>query len=111
MTHKPPARLYVNIEDLKELLMDNPNNEEDEQPEFELDGAILPELAYNLGASAVDFYLGALSRFGGSNAYICIEITGTFVRALLDNQLAHAPITVTYSDDSEDDEPEGSQEP
>lgn len=92
------SRLYLTFADVLEARVEIDFEPEDD----DLDALVEPEVAYGMGVSAVDFFMGALSRLGDSSIHLAALFTKAFIRGLVANQIV---ITPEVEDDTESDEP------
>lgn len=103
MDCRPPRRIYVTFADVQEGMM----NIDFEPEEDMLQGVLDEDLAFGFGVSAVDFFMGALSRLGDGGSDLAAQFTEAFVRELVKSQLViyHETIPDDDDDDDEEDEP------
>lgn len=99
MDCRPPRRLYVTFADAQEGMM-----EIDFEPEDDiLEGVLDEDLAFGLGVSAVDFFIGALSRLGDGGSDLAAQFTEAFVRELVKSQLVIYHETIPDEDNEDED--------
>lgn len=98
MDCRTPRRIYVTFADAQEGMM----NIDYEPEEDTLGGVIDEDLAYGLGISAVDFFMGALSRLGDGGSDYAAQFTEAFVRELVSSKLVIYHETIP--DDNEEDQ-------